>query len=130
VFSVLLNENSQEHGSATAAGSSDGSAGAPDSKEDGGQKDVTKRPSRVRKGTEQANWDNAEDGAKGGKLCPTCAKELKSKPGDKNKDWDSDHVAPWRDRDLTGKDRKGVLDEYNRDTRLRCVNCNRSDNGN
>jgi len=55
--------------------------------------------------------------------------EVKSRPGEKNKDWDNDHNLPWRDRDLTGKDRKGVLDEYNHDTRLRCVNCNRSDNG-
>jgi hypothetical protein len=54
---------------------------------------------------------------------------VQSKPGEKGKDWDNDHVVPWRDRDLTGKDRKGVLDEYNRDTRLRCVGCNRSDNG-
>ncbi|MDB5801459.1 MAG: hypothetical protein JWL63_2398 [Rhodocyclales bacterium] len=95
-----------------------------------GQKDVKKRPSRVRKGTEQGNWDNAEDGEQGGKLCPTCGKEVKSRPGEKGKDWDNDHHPdPWRDRDLTDKDRKGVLDEYNRDTRLRCVGCNRSDNG-
>ena len=95
-----------------------------------GPKDVTKRPSRVRKGTEQANWDNAADGENGGKVCPTCGGEVNSKPGEKNKDWDNDHNPPWRDRDLSGKDRKGVLDEYNRDTRLRCVGCNRSDNGN
>jgi RHS repeat-associated protein len=100
------------------------------SEEGEGKKDVTKRPSRVRKGTEQGNWDNAEDGESGGKLCPTCGKEVKSKPGEKNKDWDNDHVEKWKDRDLKGKDRKGVLDEYNRDTRLRCVGCNRSDNGN
>ncbi|UUZ47711.1 RHS repeat-associated core domain-containing protein [Massilia sp. B-10] len=89
--------------------------------------DVTKRPSRVRKGTEQSNWDNAEDGPNGGKNCPTCDKEVQSQPGTKYKDWDNDHTEPWRERDLTGKDRKGVLDEYNRDTRLRCVNCNRGD---
>ena len=94
-----------------------------------GSKDVTKRPSRVRKGTEQSNWDNAEDGENGSKLCPTCGGEVNSKPGEKNKDWDNDHNPPWRDRDLSGKDRKGVLDEYNRDTRLRCIGCNRSDNG-
>lgn len=74
--------------------------------------------------------ENAGDGESGGKLCPTCGNEVKSKPGEKNKDWDNDHSPPWRDRELSGKDRKGVLDEYNRDTRLRCVGCNRSDNGN
>ncbi|HVZ45441.1 MAG TPA: RHS repeat-associated core domain-containing protein [Ramlibacter sp.] len=94
------------------------------------QKDVTKRPSRVRKGTEQANWDNAQDGENGSKLCPTCGREVSSQPGEKSKDWDNDHIPPWRDRDLAGKDRKGVLDEYNTGTRLRCVGCNRSDNGN
>ena len=100
---------------------------APD--EADGKKDVTKRPSRVRKGTEQANWDNAEDGTDDSKLCSTCDREVTSRPGEKGKDWDNDHLPPWRDRDLTGKDRKGVLDEYNNRTRLRCVHCNRSDNG-
>jgi hypothetical protein len=92
------------------------------------EKDVTKRPSRVRKGTEKANWDNAADGEAGGKICPDCGDEVNSLPGTKNKDWDNDHIPPWRSRDLTGRDRKGVLDEYNDGTRLRCVGCNRSDN--
>jgi len=90
---------------------------------------VTKRPSRVRKGTEQGNWDNAQDGAQGGKVCPTYGTEVMSKPGSKAKDWDNDHTPPWRDRDLRGRTRGQVLEEYNRDTRLRCVACNRSDNG-
>lgn len=118
---------------AQAANAPNGGTKPPgaDSEERGdGQKNVTKRPSRVRKGTEQGNWDNAEDGESGGKVCPTCGKDVISKPGEKNKDWDNDHNPPWRDRDLSGKDRKGVLDEYNRDTRLRCVGCNRSDNAN
>ena len=118
---------------------SGGSAGAgappppedPDKnkKNDKKDKDKTKRPSRVRKGTEQANWNNAEDGENGGKKCPTCDKEVNSQPGTKYKDWDNDHNPAWRDRDLTGKERKEVLDEYNRNTRLRCTNCNRTDNG-
>ena len=91
--------------------------------------DVTKRPSRVRKGTEQANWDNAEDGQTGGKICSTCDNEVHSKPGEKYKDWDNDHDPAWRNRDLTGKTRKEVLDDYNSGTRLRCVGCNRADNG-
>ncbi len=37
--------------------------------------------------------------------------------------------GPWRDRDLNEKHRKGVFDEFNRDTRLRWVNCNRTENG-
>jgi RHS repeat-associated protein len=99
---------------------------------DGGtptQDKVTKRPSRVRKGTEQQNWDDAEDGPTGGKLCPDCHEEVHSQPGETFKDWDNDHNPAWRDRDLRGKTRKEVLDEYNRKTRLRCIPCNRGDNG-
>ena len=105
----------------------DGEKKAGDSKK---SPDATKRPSRVRKGTEQANWDNAEDGQEEGtKVCSTCDKEVKSKPGEKDKDWDNDHIPGWNTRDLKGLDRKGVLDDYNTGTRLRCVHCNRSDNG-
>jgi len=93
------------------------------------QAGVTARPSRVRQGTEQGNWDNAADGENGGKLCPTCGIEVRSLPRTTFKDWDNDHVPAWRSRDLTGLDRKGVLDNYNTGTQLRCVSCNRSDNG-
>lgn len=90
--------------------------------------DTTKRPSRVRKSTEQGNWDQAQDGESGGKVCPTCDKEVQSRPREKNKDWDNDHDPKWKDRDKYGKTRKEILDEYNKDTRLRCVGCNRGDN--
>lgn len=122
-------KNSDGQFSASSAESAEGkkSEAATDKKSD--KKDVTKRPSRVRKGTEKSNWDNAEDGEGGGKKCSTCGDEVNSPPGSKNKDWDNDHIPPWRSRDLTGKDRKGVLDEYNSGTRLRCIGCNRSDNG-
>ncbi len=42
--------------------------------------------------------------------------------------WDNDHQPKWKDRDLSGMDRKQVLDEYNKDTQLRCPSCNRADN--
>jgi RHS repeat-associated protein len=119
---VKADEAAGSSGNNTDAAGAEGQTGADENK------DVTQRPSRVRKGTEQANWDNAEDGEDGGKRCPTCDREVKSKPGEKNKDWDNDHIEKWKNRDLRGKNRKEVLDEYNRDTRLRCVNCNRSDN--
>jgi RHS repeat-associated protein len=89
---------------------------------------ATKRPSRVRKGTEQDNWDKAKDGPTGGKICPTCGKEVRSPPKTSNKDWQNDHDPKWKDRDLTGKARPQVLDEYNKGTRLRCTPCNVSDN--
>jgi len=122
---TLANSNEGDPSSNAPSGNGSGSDNAGSGSESG--KDVTKRPGRVRKGTEEKNWENAENGPDGGKVCPTCGDEVKSKPGEKNKDWDNDHNPPWRNRDLTGKDRKGVLDEYNKDTRLRCVHCNRGD---
>jgi RHS repeat-associated protein len=89
---------------------------------------VTKRPSRVRRGTERENWDNAENGPTGGKNCPTCGKEVTSPPNTTHKDWQNDHDPKWKDRDLSGKSRHEVLNEYNQGTRLRCTPCNLSDN--
>jgi len=89
---------------------------------------VTKRPTRARKKTLQDAWDDAEDGEAGGKLCPDCGDEVNVPPGEGSRDWDLDHEPKWKDRDLEGLDRPGVLDEYNKGTRLRCPFCNRSDN--
>lgn len=91
--------------------------------------DVAKRPSGFRKQTVQDAWDDAADGSKQGtKVCPTCTKEVEVAPGQGRRDWDVDHQPKWSDRDLSGMDRKQVLDEYNKDVRLRCPSCNRSDN--
>jgi len=92
-------------------------------------KDVTKRPSGFRKRTIQDSWDNAAPGSKrDAKACPTCNKDVEVAPGQGRRDWDVDHQPKWRDRDLRGLDRKQVLDQYNKDVRLRCPSCNRSDN--
>ena len=92
-------------------------------------KGVTNRPSSFRKKTVQDSWDNAADGSKSGtKACPTCGKDVEVAPGQGRRDWDVDHQPKWKDRDLGGMDRKQVLDEYNKDVRLRCPGCNRSDN--
>jgi RHS repeat-associated protein len=87
--------------------------------------DAARRPSKFRKGTVEDAWDNAADGANGGKLCPTCSKEVNVKPGDGPRDWDIDHQPPWSQRDQTGKSRQEVLDDYNSGTRLECPSCNR-----
>ena len=95
---------------------------------------VTKRPGSFRKQTVKDSWDNAADGSKPGtKQCPTCKKDVSGNPhkGEKRNGpdgWDNDHQPKWKDRDLTGMSRKQVLDEFNKDTRLRCPNCNRADN--
>ena len=89
--------------------------------------DVTKRPSGFRKQTVQDAWDNAATGsAPGTKACPTCSKDVSVAPGQGRRDWDVDHQPPWSQRDLSGKTRSEVLDEYNQGTRLECPSCNRS----
>lgn len=91
--------------------------------------DVTRRPSSFRKQTVQDAWDNATPGSRPGtRSCPTCARDVEVRPGQGRRDWDVDHQPKWRDRDLSGMDRRQVLDEYNRGVRLRCPSCNRSDN--
>ena len=88
---------------------------------------VDSRPSGFRKGTVQEAWDSATDGSQAGsKACPTCGKDVTVAPGEGRRDWDVDHQPPWSERDLSGKTRGDVLDEYNRGTRLECPSCNRS----
>lgn len=78
------------------------------------------------------SWDNAADGNKPDtKACPTCGKDVSgnSHKGEKRNGsdgWDVDHQPPWSQRDLSGKNRKQVLDNYNEGTRLECPSCNRS----
>ena len=89
--------------------------------------DPTRRPSGFRKRTVQDAWDNAPLGSSPGtRSCPTCGKDVEVAPGTGNRDWDIDHQPPWSQRDLEGKTREEVLDEYNRGTRLECPSCNRS----
>ncbi|WP_031431584.1 RHS repeat-associated core domain-containing protein [Methylomicrobium agile] len=91
--------------------------------------DITRRPSSFRKQTVQDAWDNATTGSKpGSKACPTCSKDVEVAPTQGRRDWDVDHQPKWSERSLSGMDRKQVLDEYNKDVRLRCPSCNRSDN--
>lgn len=89
--------------------------------------DPTSRPSGFRKPTVADAWDNAADGsAPGTKACPTCGKDVTVAPGQGARDWDIDHQPPWSTRDLSGKTRPEVLDDYNTGTRLECPSCNRS----
>ena len=95
---------------------------------------VKKRPGSFRKKTLKDSWDNAVNGSKSGtKKCPTCDKDVSGNPHKNEKrnkpnGWDNDHQPKWKDRDLSNMTRKQVLDEYNKDTQLRCPSCNRSDN--
>ncbi|MDR1063951.1 MAG: hypothetical protein LBL48_08500 [Azoarcus sp.] len=88
-------------------------------------KDITKRPSSLRKKTVKDAWKEAKDGPTGGKLCPTCKKEVNVAPGKGDRDWDVDHQPPWSTRSK-GSTRQEVLDDYNKGTRLECPHCNRS----
>lgn len=92
--------------------------------------DVAKRPRSFRKKTVEDAWDNAPVGSRPDtKACPTCRKDVEVAPGEGHRDWDVDHQPPWSKRDMSGKDRKGVLDDYNTGTRLECPGCNRSRGG-
>jgi len=94
-----------------------------------GKRSDPKRPSKFRKKTVQDAWDDAAPGSKlGPKACPTCNKDADVAPGQGHRDWDVDHQPKWKDRDLSGMDRKQILDEFNKDVRLRCPSCNRADN--
>jgi filamentous hemagglutinin len=91
---------------------------------------ITKRPSSFRKSTVHNAWKNAAPGKGAGtKRCPTCKKDVRGDPtkgqGRKNH-WDVDHQPPWSKRNLAGMNRKQVLNNYNKGTRLECAHCNRS----
>ncbi|AXO87791.1 hypothetical protein DZC75_07105 [Pseudomonas parafulva] len=89
--------------------------------------DVTKRPSGFKKQTVKDSLDNAATGSTPEtKACPTCGRDVTVAPGQGRRDWDVDHQPPWSQRDLSGKTRSEVLDEYNQGTRLECPSCNRS----
>jgi RHS repeat-associated protein len=91
--------------------------------------DVYSRP-KPRKSTLQRDWNTAEHGPTGGRLCPGCGKEVKVPPGEGEiRDWHNSHKnPPWHERveELKARDaiRKEVLDEYARDTQLECPDCN------
>jgi RHS repeat-associated protein len=82
-----------------------------------------------RKATVQDAWDNAPNGPNGGKLCPTCGKEVTVEPGSGTpRDWDVDHQPKWTDREFPPDcTRQQVIDNYQKGTRLRCPPCNRAD---
>jgi len=93
------------------------------------------RPSNFRRSTINKAWDAMEDGiTPGTKKCSTCPNEVRGNPYKKEKrngpdGWHGDHNPAWNKRDLSNKNRKQLLDEYNKDVRGRCVRCNTSDNG-
>lgn len=91
---------------------------------------TSKRPKNFRKKTLQDSWDNASQGSlPGTKACPKCGKDVAVPPNEGTpRDWDNHHDPKWKDRDLTGKNRKEVLDDFNKGTSLLCPGCNRSDN--
>jgi RHS repeat-associated protein len=72
------------------------------------------------------NWANAEEGPAGGRLCPTCRKEVSVEPGSGPRDWDINHEPPWTQRtfppDVT---RREVIENYQKGTNLECPSCNR-----
>lgn len=88
---------------------------------------------KFRVGTTRGNWQRAEDGPRGGKLCPTqgptCSGEVFILKGTRARprDWDNSHNPSWTNRWFWRLTSRGkVLDNYNSGTFLECVPCNRS----
>ncbi len=91
------------------------SASAPDPS-------ISKRPSGFRKPTIEEAWSRAADGPTGGKLCPSCGKEVHLRS-----EWDMSHDPAWTKRpyqqDFTT--RQQYLNDYNAGVFLECRYCNR-----
>jgi RHS repeat-associated protein len=77
-------------------------------------------------------WENAAPGPTGGRLCPTCTKEVNVPPNSgKSRDWDGSHNPSWSNREFPADaSRKDVLDNYNKGVSLECPSCNRSGGAN
>jgi RHS repeat-associated protein len=94
----------------------------------------SRRPSNFRRSTVLNAWDGMEDGSQPNtKQCPDCGADVQGNPYNRENrnilnGWDVDHDPNWDSRDLSGKTRAQILDEFNTDTRGRCRSCNRSDN--
>ena len=58
------------------------------------------------KRTVKSVWDDAAPGPNGGKLCPTCGKEVDVVPGTGKRDWDIDHMLKWGLEKLRGEYQK------------------------
>jgi hypothetical protein len=96
---------------------------------------------KFRKATEQDSWEGAEEGPNGGRLCPSCGKEVMDAPGSVRgvdeagrtipRDWDISHNPSWTNREFDpNSTRKEVLDNYNEGVGLECPSCNRSGGNN
>ncbi|MDF4024661.1 RHS repeat-associated core domain-containing protein [Luteibacter sp. PPL201] len=88
---------------------------------------ITSRSS-FRDATVRAAWREAEEGPNGGRLCPTCSKEVMVPPkSGVNRDWDVSHYPSWSNRSFPpGTPRPDIIDNYQEGTSLECPACNRS----
>ncbi|MDQ0418972.1 RHS repeat-associated protein, partial [Croceifilum oryzae] len=88
--------------------------------------DITNRGS-WRKDTVKKAWEGAEVGPNGGRLCPSCGKEVMVPPfSGKSRDWDISHMPSWTNRRFSlDSKRKDFLDNYQVNTFLECPSCNR-----
>jgi RHS repeat-associated protein len=88
--------------------------------------------SSFRLGTLRKNWENASPGPTGGRLCPTCGKEVNVPPNSGlPRDWDVSHNPSWTNRTFPpDASRQDVIDNYQQGTSLECPSCNRSGGNN
>src|SRR5262249_18993633 len=73
-------------------------------------------------------WEEAEVGPVGGRLCPSCGKEVTVAPGSGlPRDWDLSHNPSWTNREFPADvTRQQVLNNYNRGVGLEWPSCNRA----
>lgn len=78
--------------------------------------------------TVRDNWNDAAVGPSGGRLCPSCGREVLVAPGSRQRrDWDIGHIPSWTNRLLPIQTtRSQVIVNYQFGTRLECIGCNRS----
>lgn len=88
---------------------------------------------KFRKTTTENAIKNAGKNPDGSMACPTCEKRMTGEKVSGKRDFDLDHhPATWAERKKRMKalspqpDRKTVRDEYQKDVRVQCPDCNRS----
>lgn len=90
---------------------------------------VSKSRPSFRAGMAERMYETAEVGPNGGRICPTCSKEVFWESGqDRSLLWHIDHQPKWATRPLDGLTRPEIIDNYHEGIRFRCAQCNVRDN--
>lgn len=92
---------------------------------------IEPRP-KFRKSTIENAKNNAKHNPDGTMDCPTCETKITGGKVNNKRDFDVDHKPTWNSRKKAMREvdppltRKEVVDEYQRNVRIQCPECNRS----